>query len=258
MKLKFASLLFGIISIAVVPVFAADLAVVNSKAIPASRLETAVKQAIAQGQKDTPELRASLKNQLIEQEVLLQEAEKRGYSKKPEVLAAIEQARKSLPIRAMMEDIGKATPVTDADIQNAYDAYKLRVGTTEYDASHILVKTESEAKAIIAKIKAGSKFEDLAKDSIDVGSGSKGGKLGWAPASNYVEPFAKALASLGKGQITDTPVQTKFGFHVIRVDDTRPIKVPSLEELKPRIVESLREKKMQSFAEELRRKAIVK
>lgn len=256
--MKFSPLLVAVLALTFATAHAADLAVVNGKVIPTSRLETVVKAAVAGGGQDTPELRLALKDQLITQEVLRQEAEKRGYLKKPEVQEAIEEAHSSIPIRAMMSDMMKTFPVSDDEVKSAYDNYVSHLGTTEYLVSHIVVHTEAEAKDIIAKIKAGSKFEDLAKGSLDTATSATGGKLNWMPASGLSQPLAKELATLKKGQLDDTPIQTQNGFHVVRLDDTRPITVPGLELIKPRIVESLQEQKAKAFAADLRKQATIK
>jgi peptidyl-prolyl cis-trans isomerase C len=261
MKIHRASSLAMVLALVVGPAFAAhgdNLAVVNGKAIPTSRLETVVKSAVAQGQKDTPELRASLKEQLIQQEIMRQEAERRGYTKNPVVLEAIEESRSSIPIRAMVTDLIKSFQISDAEIQKGYDSYKAHLGASEYMVSDIVVKTEAEAKDLIAKIKGGAKYEDLSKDSLDKAVAANGGKLGWTPAGSFVPPLAQALAGLKKGQLDETPLQTEHGFHVLRLDDQRPLTPPSLETLKPRIVSALQEQKAKAFAEDLRKQATVK
>jgi peptidyl-prolyl cis-trans isomerase C len=256
--MKFSPLFVVVLALVFTTAHATDLAVVNGKVIPASRLETAVKAAIAAGRSDTPELRAAMKEQLITQEVLRQEADKRGYTKKPEVQEAIDESHSAIPIRAMMVDVIKTLPVSDEEVKSAYDNYVSHLGTTEYLVSHIVVHTEAEAKDVVAKIKAGSKFEDLAKGSLDKTTSTTGGKLNWMPASNLPEPLVKELATLKKGQLDDTPVQTQNEFHVVRLDDTRPITVPSLESLKPRIADSLQQQKAKAFAADLRKQAVIK
>jgi peptidyl-prolyl cis-trans isomerase C len=255
MTFKPARLLIALMAVVALPVLAQNLAVVNGKAIPSSRADAMVKQAVTQGQKDTPELRKAAKEQLVNQEVLFQEAEKLGFGKNPEVTAQLDQARQSIIIRAMILDFIKKNPVKDTDIKAEYDKFKAQSGDKEYNARHILVETEDEAKAIIVKLKGGAKFEDLAKVSKDTGSAANGGSLDWAAPSNYVKPFADALMELKKGQYTETPIKSQFGYHVIKLEDTRAAKVPSLEEVKPQISESLQQKKLQALQEDLRKKA---
>jgi peptidyl-prolyl cis-trans isomerase C len=262
MKLHHASTLAIVLALTGAPAFASghadSLAVVNGKAIPASRLETVIKSAVAQGQKDTPELRASLKEQLIAQEVMRQEAERRGYTKNPQVAEAIEESRSSIPIRAMMTDLIKGFQISDAEVKAAYDNYATHLGAIEYSTSDIVVRTEAEAKDLIAKIKGGAKFEDLSKNSLDKATAANGGKLDWTPVGSFIPALGQALAGLKKGQLDETPVQTEHGFHVLRLDDTRPFTPPSLEALKPRIVAALQEQKAKAFAADLRKQATVK
>src|SRR5450830_270658 len=256
MILKPASLLV-MTALVAAPAFAQNVATVNGKPIPAARVDQIVKQVVAQGkQADSPQLREAIKKDLINREVLLQEADRQGVATRPEVKMALDNARQSIIINAMLQDYVKKNPVKDADTKAEYDKYKAQVGDKEYHARHILVGTEEEAKAIIAKLKAGGKFEELAKQSKD-GSAANGGDLDWGSAASYVPEFSAAMVKLNKGQFTETPVKTQFGYHVIKLEDTRPAKVPSLEEVKPQIAEALQQKKLQAYQEELRKKAKV-
>jgi peptidyl-prolyl cis-trans isomerase C len=155
----------------------------------------------------------------------------------------------------MLADYIKKNPVKDADIKAEYDKYKAQVGDKEYHARHILVGTEDEAKQIIAKLKGGAKFEDLAKQSKDPGSAANGGDLDWASPASFVPDFSKAMTSLKKGEVTETPVHTQFGWHVIKLEDVRPAKVPPLEEVKQQVAESLQQRKLAAYREELMKKA---
>jgi peptidyl-prolyl cis-trans isomerase C len=240
------------------PAMAQNLATVNGKAIPASKAEPFVKQALAQGQKDTPQLRAMIKDRLVGTEVLLQEAEKAGYSKNEDVKMQIEMARQQILIQSLMRAHVEKNPVSEADIKAAYDKWKTQNGDNEYHPFHILVEKEDDAKAIISKLKGGAKFEELAKQSKDTGSAGKGGDLDWVSQANVPPAFATALASLKKGQFTETPVKTEVGFHVIKLDDVRPLKLPTLEEVKQQIGESLVQEKVQAYQQSLIKKAVIK
>ena len=258
MTFKPARLLAVLFAAAAFPVFAQNAAVVNGKAIPSSRVDAMVKQLAAQGQQDTPQLRTMVKEELINREVLIQEADKLGLSGSADVKNQIDIARQSIVIRALVQDYLKKHPVVDADIQAEYDKFKATAGDKEYHSRHILVEKEDDAKAIITKLKAGEKFEDLAKQSKDPGSADKGGDLDWASPASFVKPFSDAMVALQKGQLTETPVKTQFGFHVIKLEDTRPAKLPALEELKPKIAESLQQKKLQEYQQGLRKAAKIK
>ncbi|WP_322400268.1 peptidylprolyl isomerase [Massilia luteola] len=256
MIVKPARLLLAMTAMVALPSFAQNVATVNGKPIPAAKVDQVVKQVVAQGKAtDSPQLREAIKKDLIGREVLIQEADKQGVGTRPDVKNAIDNARQSIIINAMLADYIKKNPVKDADIKAEYDKYKAQVGDKEYHARHILVGTEDEAKQIIAKLKGGAKFEDLAKQSKDPGSAPNGGDLDWANPASFVPEFSKAMTSLQKGQVTETPVHTQFGWHVIKLEDVRPAKVPPLEEVKQQVAESLQQRKLAAFREELMKKA---
>jgi len=258
MTFKPARLLIALLAVVAVPVFAQNVAVVNGKPIPSSRVDAVVKQVVAQGQQpDSPQLREMIKKDLIGREVLMQEAENKGFGKDAAVKQQIEHARQAIVINALVGDYLKKNPVNDAEIKAEYDKFVAQTGDKEYHVRHILVGTEAEAKDIIAKLKGGAKFEDLAKQSKDTGSADNGGDLDWAAPSSFPKVFSDAFVKLQKGQVTDTPVQTPNGFHVIKLDDTRAAKLPTLEEVKPQIAEALQQKKLQAYQEEMIKKAKV-
>ncbi|MDB5960875.1 MAG: peptidylprolyl isomerase [Massilia sp.] len=237
------------------PAFAQNVATVNGKPIPAAKVDQIVKQVVAQGkQADSPQLREAIKKDLINREVMIQEAERQGVANRPEVKMALDNARQSIVINAMLQDYVKKNPVKDADIKAEYDKYKAQVGDKEYHARHILVATEDEAKAIIAKLKAGGKFEELAKQSKD-GSAANGGDLDWASPASYVPEFSAAMVKLNKGQYTDTPVKSQFGYHIIKLEDTRAAKVPSFDEVKQQVAESIQQRRLAAYRDELSKKA---
>jgi peptidyl-prolyl cis-trans isomerase C len=255
MTFKPARLLVALLAVAAIPAFAQNLAVVNGKPIPSTRADMMVKQMASQGQADSPQLRSMIKEELINREVLVQEADKAGLGSSADVKGQIEMARQSILIRALVADYVKKHPVSDAEIKAEYDKFKAQAGDKEYHARHILVEKEDEAKSIIAKLKGGAKFEELAKQSKDPGSASNGGDLDWASPASFVKPFSDAMVALEKGKITETPVKTHFGYHVIKLEDVRPAKVPTLDEIKPQIAESLQQKKLQAYQQQLRAKA---
>ena len=168
-----------------------------------------------------------------------------------------DEARQAIIINSLVRAYLQKNPVTDADIKAEYDRFTAQAGDKEYHVRHILLATEAEANDVIAKIKGGAKFEDLAKASKDTGSAANGGDLDWASPSSFPPVFSAAFVALGKGQVTEKPVQTPNGFHVIKVDDIRPAKLPTLEEVKPQVAEALTQKKLQAYQEELVKKAKV-
>jgi peptidyl-prolyl cis-trans isomerase C len=258
MTFKPARLLLALVAVVAIPAFAQNLAVVNGKAIPSSRADAVVKQVIAQGQQpDSPQLREAVKKDLIAREVMMQEAVKQGFEKDPTVKSQMETAHQTIVINALVRDFITKNPVKDADIKAEYERYKAQAGDKEYHVRHILVATEPEAKAVIAKLKGGAKFEDLAKTSLDTGTAANGGDLDWATPSSFPKVFSDAFVGLQKGAITETAVQTPNGFHVIKLDDTRPTKLPALEEVKGQIEEALAQKKLQAYQEAMVKKAKV-
>ncbi len=235
---------------------AQNIAVVNGKPVPKARLTLLVDQAKRAGQQVTPELEAQAKDQVVLREIFAQEAEKRGIAASADYKAQMELARQSILIRELFEDYKKKNPVTDVEAKAEYDKFKAQATGTEYRARHILVESEDEAKALIAQIKAGAKFEDLAKaKSKDPGSGQNGGDLDFAKPENYVPEFSKAMTALKKGEMTETPVKSQFGFHIIRLEDTRDAQFPDFDSVKPQIQQRLAQMKLQEFQESLRKSA---
>ena len=183
------------------------VATVNGVVIPQSRAELLVKERMTQGQPDTPELRNAIREDLISRELLAQEAVKKGVDKNPDVTTQIELAKQSVLVRSYLQDVMKASPVSDDALKAEYEKIKAQMGDKEYKVRHILVEKEAEAKDIIAQLKKGVKFEKLAAKSKDP-SKSNGGDLGWSAPGAYVKPFADAMIALKKGEYTKTPVQT--------------------------------------------------
>ena len=254
---------------AMVPAFAQNLAIVNGKPVPKARLDALEAQIKAQaartGQPIPPEVQGQLREEIIAREVFMQEAQRRGLEASPDYRAKMELARQSVLIGELFADFQKNSPVTDAEAKAEYDkvigSQVPAAGAKEIKARHILVEKEDEAKAIIAQLKKGAKFEELAKkQSKDPGSGAQGGDLGWANPSGYVPEFSDAMKKLDKGQTTEAPVKSQFGYHVIRVDDVRDAKapeLPSFDAVKPQIVQQLQQQKLVKFQEDLRAKAKV-
>jgi peptidyl-prolyl cis-trans isomerase C len=238
--------------------FAQNVAIVNGKAVPKARVDALALQLSRSGRPVTPEMQGQIREEVIAREVFMQEAEKLGLSSTDDFKVQMELARQAILIRELFADYQKKNPVTDADLKGEYDKFVAANGGKEYKARHILVEKEDEAKAIIASLKKGGKFEDIAKkQSKDPGSGANGGDLDWANPSSYVPEFSEAMGKLNKGQLTDTPVKTQFGYHVIRVDDIRTAQLPPFEELKPQIAQQMQQQKLAAFQQGLREKAKV-
>ena len=236
---------------------AQNAAIVNGKPIPKARVDEFVQALAAQGRPDSPELRQAVREELIARELFAQEAERKGLTRSPEIARQLEQMRQDLLIRAVIQDHLRKNPVTDKDLQAEYDKLKGQGGDKEYKARHILVEKEDEAKKIIDQLKKGAKFEDLAKQSKDTGSAANGGDLDWNTPGTFVKPFADAMAGLEKGKTTESPVQTQFGWHVIRLDDVREAKAPPLEAVKQQLQQELERRRVTDLQKGLRAKARV-
>jgi peptidyl-prolyl cis-trans isomerase C len=240
------------------PALAQNVAIVNGKPVPKARVEALAAQLAKSGRPVSAEMEGQLKDEVIAREIFMQEAQKRGLDGSDDFKAQMELARQTLLIRELFADHQKKNPVSDADIQAEYDKFVAANGGKEYHARHILVEKEDEAKAIIASLKKGGKFDEIAKkQSKDPGSGANGGDLDWATAASYVPEFSSALVKLNKGQTTEAPVKTQFGWHVIRLDDVRQAQMPKLDEVKPQIAQQLQQQKLAKFQEDLRGKAKV-
>ncbi len=235
----------------------AKVATVNGKPITKARVEVLVKERAQQGAPDSQQLRDAMKDDAINRELLFQEAERRGLTKGVEIREQMELARQVIAIRALITEQQKTAPVSEDAVKVEYERLKSSMPSSEYKARHILVESEDEAKDIIAKLKKGGKFEELAKVSKDPGSKDKGGELGWAVATTYVKPFAEALQKLEKGKTTDVPVQTQYGYHVIKLDDTRTANHPPIEQVKTQIAQRLQAQNVDAMVKELRSKAKV-
>ncbi len=233
------------------------MATVNGKPINKARVEALVKERVQQGTPDSPQLRDAMRDDAINRELLFQEAERRGLTKGGDVREQMELARQVIAIRALLAEQQKASPINDDAVKAEYERLKTTMPSNEYKARHILVAGEDEAKDIIAKLKSGGKFEELAKISMDPGSKDKGGELGWAVATTYVKPFGDALTKLEKGKATETPVHTQFGYHVIRLDDARPVNHPPMEQVKGQIAQRLQAQQIDALVKDLRTKAKV-
>ena len=261
-RMKTMRLLAAAIALNVAPAVgaqgASSGAKVNGATIPAYRIEAAVKTRIAQGQQDTPELRKSIRDALVNQEIVAQEAVKKGLDKQPNVAARIELDRQMTLINAYFDDYLKKNPITDDMLRKEYERLKPQLPGREYRVRHILVEKEDDAKNIIAQIKKGGSFEKLAAEhSNDPGSKARGGDLDWGPAERYVKPFGDALKALKKGQMTDAPVHTDFGYHIIRLDDERAMKTPTFEESKQQLQQLVQGQMVQKVIADLRGKAKV-
>lgn len=244
-------------SFTVVNAQAADLATVNGKPIKQSLMDYIVKNATNAGKAVDEQARANVLEKLITNEVLDQEAQRVGINKQAEYLAKEELALHEMRVTAYLEDYVKKHPIDDSAIQAAYDEQKAMLAKEqEYKASHVLVKTEDEAKEIIQQLAKGADFASIAKEkSIDTGSKESGGDLGWFAPAGMVKPFADAVVKLEKGSYTLAPVQTEYGWHVIRLEDIRATQMPALDSVKDELRNNLQRQQVDKLVADLKAKA---
>jgi peptidyl-prolyl cis-trans isomerase C len=235
-----------------------NVATVNGKPIKQSLVDYIAKDATARGQNVDANVRSIIVNKLISSELVMQEAQKQGLDKQPDYAAKEELLRRELLVNTYIENFLKKTTVSEADLKAEYEKFKQQVGDKEYSARHILVATETEAKDIIAQLGKGGDFAKLAKEkSKDPGSKDKGGELGWFPPAAMVKPFSDALGTLKKGQVTPTPVQTQFGWHVIKLEDTRTAQPPAYDKVKENLKKQVQQRNLEKMLSDLRAKAKV-
>jgi peptidyl-prolyl cis-trans isomerase C len=237
---------------------AQNIAIVNGKAVPKSRIAALEQQVARSGRPITPEVEEQIKTEVIAREIFMQEAQKSGLDATDDYKSQLELARQTILIRQLFANFMEKNPVTEADAKAEYDKLVASNKGSEYHARHILVETEAQANDIIAKLKKGAKFDELAKKlSKDPGSGANGGDLGWAAPGNYVKEFSDALMALKKGETTQTPVKSQFGYHIIRLEETRETQAPKFDDVKTQLIQQMQQQRLNAYQDELRSKAKV-
>jgi len=232
------------------------IATVNGVAVPRSRLDIMVRQQASRGGQDNEQMRAVMREELINREVIAQEAQRSGIAKQADVQAQLDLTRQEIVVGAYIRDWVAKHPVTDADVQKEYEKVRAQAGDKEYRARHILVETEDQAKGMISELKKGGKFDDLAsKNSKDGGTAQRGGDLDWNVPGAFDKAFSDAMVKLEKGKYSDAPVRTRFGYHVILLDDVRPVRFPPLADIRPRIQQQMVQAKLEELVKSLRAKA---
>jgi len=232
-------------------------ATVNGTAIPASRINAIASQGAESGRPDTPEARKNILDGLTLQVLVAGEAVKKGLDKSPEVVDQLEAMGQTVLANAYVQDFIKTHPVTDEMLKAEYERIKTSITGAEYKARHILVDKEADARDIIARLnKDPALFASLAlAKSNDPGSKARGGDLGWFDSSGMVPEFGAAVAALEKGKLTQNPVKTQFGYHVILLEDSRPIQAPPFEEVKPELSQQLQQQNVKKHLDDLKSKA---
>jgi peptidyl-prolyl cis-trans isomerase C len=249
-------LLAGLMACACLSAQAQNVAIVNGKPVPKARVQALAAQLERSGRAVTPEMEQQLREEVIIREVFMQEAQNLGMDATEDFKVQMELARQGLLIRELFGEYQRKNPVTDADVKAEYDKFAATNSGKEYKARHILVDKEEQAKAILASLKKGGKFEEIAKkQSKDPGSGAKGGDLDWANPNSFVKEFSTAMTALKKGETTSAPVKSQFGYHIIRLDDVRSAELPKFEDVKPQILQQLQQNKLGEYQQSLREKA---
>ena len=255
---KITLLLLATLSFSASAIAGDAVATVNGKPIKQSLFDFIVKDATDHGQKVDDNVRDVIMSKLISSELVLQEAQKSGMDKKPDYLAKEELTRRELLVNVYIQDYMKSHPVSESDTKAAYEKFKAELGDKEYNARHILVASEAEAKDVIAQLNKGGDFSKIAKEkSIDPGSKEKGGDLGWFALGGMVKPFSEAVSKLQKGKSSTEPVQTQFGWHVIKLDDIRELKAPPYDKVKDNLQKQLGQRQLEKMLTDLRAKATI-
>lgn len=239
------------------PVASGPLATVNGQPISRAVYDVFLQDQVSRGAPNNAEIQKAIKDELVRREVMAQEARKLGLDKKPDFQIRVDMLRQTALVGSYIDTYVKAHPVSDAEIKKEYQQLVVKNAKREYKVRHILVEKEDQAKAIIAKLKGGAKFADLAKESKDTGSAANGGDLGWNTPEAYVKPFSEAMVKLEKGKYTTTPVKSEFGYHVIELVDVREPTPPPFDQVKPQLKQRMQQQQIEKHIAELMKKAKV-
>ena len=235
------------------------VAAVNGKNISQKQYQAHLKQRQAQsaqsGKQSAPVNRQVVLDELINREILLQEAKKLKLHKDKKILAQLKQQNDNLLIQALISRSPASQPISDKELKKVYDEQVGGANPQEYKARHILVKDEATAKKLITKLNDGAKFEEMAKKESTGPSGKNGGDLGWFSAAQMVPAFSKATAKLKKGTHSQKPVKTQFGFHIIKLEDSRKRELPKFKDVKNQIKPLIQNKRLQEYVAKLRGEA---
>ena len=235
-------------------------ATVNGTPLTNGLLDLNIKAALTQGQKDSPELKNALKDELINRELLTQESIRQGLDKDIDFRDQIAQLKQTLMIQALLENYFQKNPITDAKLREEFDRQRKLIGegasATQYRLSQIIVTTETDALDLIRRIQKGELFGKLAQEySIDQASKANGGQIGWVLPGQVVAPVSNVIVNLNKGAVSNAPIQTQGGWVIVKVDDKRPFKFPTFEEAKPQLRQALVQQYLSDTVKKLRESA---
>ncbi len=236
-------------------VFAETTIIVNSQSLNPNLIDYISNELKSQGRVIDEEMKQNIIDRLIELEILTDVASKEGITSDTKFLSKIELTYMEMAYTEYLKKYLKEHPISNEDIEMAYTNFKKQFNEQEYKGQHILVKTKNEAKNLISKIKKGSDFSELAKSfSIDKASAEKGGDLDWFRLEDMVESFAKEVKGLQKNELSDV-FQTQFGWHIFKLIEKKPLMPPELSEIKKRLEDDLKKRKLRDHIKELRRNA---
>lgn len=235
-------------------------ATVNGTPLTKGLLDLNVKAALAQGQKDSPDLQKVLKDELINRELLTQESIRQGLDKDIDFRDQIAQLKQTLMIQAFLENHFQKNPISDAKLREEFDRQRKLIGegasANQYRLSQIIVTNETDAMDLIRRIQKGELFGKLAQDfSIDQASKVNGGQIGWVLPGQVVPQVGNVIVNMNKGAVTNAPIQTQGGWVIVKVDDKRPFKLPTFEEAKPQLRQALVQQYLSETVKKLRETA---
>jgi peptidyl-prolyl cis-trans isomerase C len=234
-------------------------ATVNGVTIPTALIERSVSLNVQQGKKDTPELRQLIKEEFINREILAQQAAKLGLDKTPDGVAAFAELKRNFMVDLFLADYDKRHPITDAALKAEYERQISVIGEQayEYRVSHIVTKTESDARNLMARIKKGESFAKVAKEGSIDQSAKEGGALGWLLPNQIVPAIANVIVNLTEGGMTATPIETPGGWQVVRLEEKRQFKAPKFEDVTPQLRAGLLQQQRLEAIKKLREAAKV-
>ncbi|MDR0564584.1 MAG: peptidyl-prolyl cis-trans isomerase [Azoarcus sp.] len=240
------------------PAAAKPFVTVNNVSIPQYIADEVIAEFRSRGTPDTPDFREGIREELIGRALLIDEAKKQNLDKTPQYSRNIETAKQMLLVREAVEAYFKKNPVTDAEVQSAYDSFVSKMVKTEYKLRTIQLNTETEAKDALAKLNSGKKFDQLAKETGIAPTKEYGGDMGWKIPPSLPPVVLQALQGVAKGSYTKQAVQANNDWYIFYVEDTRPFTPPSISELYGNLVQGIRQQKLAQHVQELRKSATVK
>ncbi len=232
------------------------VATVNGQAITQEMLDVYTQQRTRRMPPGAPQpSRQAMVEELVNMELVKQDAEKRKIDQLPEVQRELAWHRRGVLVSKAMRDYLEKHPITEAELKTAYDEEVKKLGGTEYHARHILLENEADAKAVIKALDGGADFAELAKEKSTGPTGKNGGDLGWFSPKQMVKPFADAVAAMKPGSYSKQPVKTQFGWHVIKLEETRPMQPPAFDQVKPQLKTRLQNDRIEDYLNALKKSA---